>query len=152
MYMFMNWYRIQRIFLLQICLTLATILLTNWSMLAQSYPYPLNQLNYSKDTLIEQIFIDSDLEHDPEIIQVMLDDLDSLLALENLSNKQKAICLSISGSLLIDKKERDEAFLFYKQALPLVEDISEDDLVYSVVHGSYGMYMAYYQVHDGILV
>ncbi|MEM8526920.1 MAG: hypothetical protein AAGG68_19925 [Bacteroidota bacterium] len=133
---------------LRIGFLIVIVLLSNRSTKAQFYPYALVELDYPTDPLIEQIFKNTDVKFDAEDAQAMLHRLDSLISLPNLTKHQKAICLTVSGYILAERKEREEAFLFYKEALPLAEDLTENDLVYSVVHGNYGMYMAYYQLHD----
>ncbi|MEN0047381.1 MAG: hypothetical protein AAF806_10015 [Bacteroidota bacterium] len=135
-------------FWLQIALLLVVILSFSCSTHAQFYPYALAKLEYKSDTLIDQIFKNTEAKFDAASTQAMLITLDSLFTASSSTKRQKAVCLIVSGYLLAERKEREEAFLFYKEALPLVKDLPENDLVYSVVHGNYGMYMAYYELHD----
>jgi len=143
-----NWFWYRSIFRLRVGLFLVIICTTIYSAKGQFYPYALVKLDYPNDPFVDQIFKNTDVKFDPKGTQSMLHTLDSLMSSPNLTNRQKAVCLTVSGYLLAERKEREEAFLFYKEALPLVEDLPENDLVYSVVHGNYGMYMAYYQLHD----
>lgn len=134
--------------MLRISLLLFAILSLSKVASAQTYPYALIRLDYESDTLIDQIFKNTEVKFNAEATQLMLHELDSLRVSPTIVDHQKAACLTVSGYLLVEQKEREEAFLFYKEALSLVEDLPESDLVYSVVHGNYGMYMSYYQVHD----
>ncbi|MEM9886767.1 MAG: hypothetical protein AAF849_12815 [Bacteroidota bacterium] len=143
-----NWLWYQRILEPRFSLLLAAICIGICSIQAQFYPYSLAKLEYKSDALIDQIFKNTDAKFDAESTQAMLFSLDSLFASPSSTSRQKATCLTVSGYLLAERKEREEAFLFYKEALPLVKGLPKNDLVYSVVHGNYGMYMAYYQLHD----
>ncbi|MDF1696945.1 MAG: hypothetical protein P1U56_13975 [Saprospiraceae bacterium] len=125
-------------------------ILSSCTLFGQHYPYSLNVLHDDKDTFVNRLFKTMEARNvkTKEENQQTFEELQAYLSSSDLNSRRRALCLSLSGYLLVELKERNQAFPFYRNALPLVKDFSKDDPVYSIVHGSYGMYMAYYDVHD----
>ena len=113
----------------------------------QSYPFPLSSLANTSDSIVDQ-FLSNAVQINTSYSDSLIREFEQKLIHKGLNNRQKAAGLTIIGFLHVAKGDRDEAFLFYKKALPLVQDLDRQDIVYSIVHGSYGMYMAHYQVFD----
>ena len=112
---------------------------------AQQYPYPLSSLQDKDDALVNDMLKSADEDWTTPKGDSTIQWLKGIASSAAIGERERAVALAVIANIYCSKNGHDEAFPFHKKALPLVSDLPPSDIVYSVVHGGYGMYMANFE-------